>query len=134
LDLLNLGQFSASSSNDSTDLQFRSTIWAEGCIVQGLSWGTGRTDVTLDEIPQSVLSQSIASNILFFWSSTAKLHVRRGDRIWDGHDNLILSHNDKDMEYEWFQTPVLEPGHKEPADFITIGGDYQNTVIVLLVD
>lgn len=34
-----------------------------------------RTIVTLENIPESVLPRSIASNILFFWSSSAELHV-----------------------------------------------------------
>lgn len=128
MNLLNLG----SCSDDCADLQIES-VWVKGNLVQGLSKGTGRTDVFLKEIPASIRSKSIASNILFFWSSTAKLHIRHGDETRDEHDNLLLSHNGKDVECLWFQTPELVPD-QGTADFVSIGGDYKHTLAILLVD
>lgn len=107
----------------------------QGCIAESLLLHIGRTDVTLDEIPDFVRSQSIASNILFFWSSSATLHIRQTDRAWDHQlDEPSFSYNDKDVEFEWSQMPVLEAGHKELAEFVVIWGDCPGVLRVLLVD
>lgn len=60
--------------------------------------------------------------------------MRNTGRTAYGHDNIILSHNDKYVECTWYQTPVSVPGHMETVDFVTIGGDCQSTLAILLVE
>lgn len=78
------------------------------------------TIVTPDDVKKaipwcnSIHKLSIAQTILFFWYSTAKLHVQ-----YDvDYDMPVLSHNGKDVNCRWEHTPVLEPGL---AEFIAIG-------------
>lgn len=119
---MNLTQFSSSCSGASADLQSRSQV-AE----------RSNRHVTLPEIPEIVLSQSLDRNILFFKSTTAKLHVRHEGRHWSGHDDLILSQNDEDVKCGWYHTPELKQGDNELYDFVVIGKDRYNRIVILLL-
>ncbi|KAG0624160.1 hypothetical protein M758_3G228400 [Ceratodon purpureus] len=74
-----------------------------------------RTIVTPEDIPESVLTRSIARNILFFWSSAAILHVRHEV------DKPSLSCKGKVVPSLWSHEPLSHPGHEEEAEFVVIG-------------
>ena len=89
-----------------------------------------KTIVTLEDIPKSldrVLVQEVdQSNILIFWSSTARLHVRHDGVDSKGNAKLILSHGAgnkrKDIDARlWFQKPSFPPGYAQIVDFVVIG-------------
>ncbi|KAG0570071.1 hypothetical protein KC19_6G136600 [Ceratodon purpureus] len=90
-------------------------------------------EITLPEIPEIVRSQSVDRNILFFKSTTAKLHVRH-----EGFDDfklekLILSYNNEDVQCSWFHVPDLKQGDKEVCDFVVIGNETDSRTCIMLV-
>jgi hypothetical protein len=82
---------------------------------------SSRTIVTSEDIPESVLKLSIASDILFFWSSSAFLRVQCHEVDELGRDSPSLSFNGKVVPGFWSHIPLLDPGHGEPVEFVVIG-------------
>jgi hypothetical protein len=101
-----------------------------------------KTIVSLDDIPKRVdhhlVLEADQSNVLFFWSSTAKLHVRlRPGHIQHhgeytplgsfGNDKLILSHKGQGFSAKsWFHMPSDTSHHGELFDFVVIGKSTEN--------
>ena len=80
-----------------------------------------RMIVTKEDIPASILEHSIGSNILFFWSSCAELHVRYHEEGRAALCKPSLSCNGRVVPSSWSHVPQLDPGHDSPAEFIVIG-------------
>lgn len=98
--------------------------------------GKDHQSMTVKDVPESVRKRSITSNVLLFWSCSAKLHVRRGlDN--NGEDEIVIS-TDKGRVFlcSWTHTPLLDPGHEELAEFLVIGIEnphYDDGLLTLLL-
>ncbi|KAG0627307.1 hypothetical protein M758_2G190800 [Ceratodon purpureus] len=92
------------------------------------------TIVTLEDIPKSLdrvlVQEADQSNILFFWSSTAILHVRRDGVESDGSARLLVCNNVANSFgvigdipiVSWLHKPSnFPPGHAELVEFVLIG-------------
>jgi hypothetical protein len=92
-----------------------------------------RTKITLKDIPKSIVSLSIASSILFFWSYTVELQVGYGVNNL-GQKKRFFSHDGKNLcRLVWSHHPAPDLGHNELAEFVLIGENDLLDMLILLV-
>lgn len=92
--------------------------------------------MTIKDVPENVRKRSVASNILLFWSCSAKLHVRRGVENSGEKEIVISTDKGRVLFGSWHHVPLLDPGHGELAEFIVIGIEnphYDEGLLTLLL-
>lgn len=77
--------------------------------------------MTIEDVPESIRKRFTASNILLFWSCSAKLLVRRRVKNSGEEEIVIRTDEGRVLFSSWHHVPLLDPGREVLAEFIVIG-------------